>query len=562
MARRRIRDLDRRSGVDQPLPADNDPGPWLLPFDRERHERARLLLGADTAAGHTAASTTARLMDIAAREYEQAGLTGENDTWSATPVGPSAVAALRRLADVQERHVTLLTGQRGHDALTLAELAVAHRRQLARHDATHRPLLGLSLVLLTHQLHAAGRIGDAIATGQEAIDLLSRQAGVAPGVDVRPALVLALDASLMTCLANGRRVDALEDLVRATDLLDDICHDHPEFEPDLDEHLRIVAQALSDLRLDDDPGAASAGPAPRRGTTRAQPMPPWPTPEPPDPLGARTRADDLLDDAQHLAASDGDGPAAAAAAGAAVAAYRRMLSEQPAQRWHRTLRRLSRALWRQAIILSELLERPRDAMGPGRESLTLAREIMRSTESADGFDELIGELGVTLYDLDRIAWAAELVGEHDQLAEEASRITVDSVGAQAMRAFGAALHRRAAEACETTAALMARDRPMTAVVAAGLHTSTRAVAIRRALIDDDDDPVLHWELANSLLANGHLRCLDGANQRGAQAMVDAHGVVASLPGHAAKAMRDAARSALRTTCAAHRDITPRSDWPL
>lgn len=522
-----------------------------------------MLLGSDTAAGYTSAATTVRRIDEAARDYEQASRTVGHDGWSTTPTGPMAVRALRKLVDVQERHITLLGGESGHGTLALAELAVAHRRQLVqRHAAEHGPLLGLSLVLLTHELHAAGRFADAIATGHEAIDVLSRQSRVALGGDVRPALVLALDASLMTCLANGRTADAIGDLVEATDLLAAVSHDRPEFRADLEGHLHIVSQALANRRADGQPASALNELARRFGLTITDPAEVYAEVGPTNAVVARSRADELYDDALHLAAAAGDGPAAAGAAGAAVAAYRAMLGEGPAEWRHRTLRRLSRALWRQAIIVNELLGRPRDAMGPGREALALAREIIRVTESSDGFDDLVGELGVTLYDLSHIAAASGLIGEHDQLAEEASRITLDSVGALGLRAVATALHRRAADACETAGTLAVHGSDMAATVAAGAYASGRAVVIRRTLIAADRDPMRRWELANSLLANGHLRCLDGDGRGGAQAMVDAYAAVAGLPDDAGRTMRDAARAALRAACAAHPDVTVEPGWPL
>ncbi len=563
MARRNSRGLDRRSDVGRPAQCPDALGLWAFPFDRERHERTRALLGPDTAAGLVGPPTVADAVDDSTREYERLCDAEGHDVWSPVPTSPGAVLALARLADVEERYVMLLGGESGHDTLALAELAVAHRRQLARAaPEPHRPLLGLSLVLLTHQLHATGRFGDAIATGQESIDLLGRQLEVVDGVDVRPALVLALDASLTTCLAKGRRVDALEDLVRATCLLDRICDEHAAYARDLDDHLRVLSHAVTQVGPHDD-----VPPAVRDGAARlGVPVPAGDTPGGSATVGAaappgRSLADELHDDALHLAASDGDGPAAAAAAGGAVNAYRRMLATQPPTLRNCTLRHLSRALWRHATILSELLDRSRDAMGPGRESLQLARQLLRSTECADELDELIADLGVTLHDLAHIALAAGLVGEHDQLAEEASRISRGTVGTHAMRALGAALHTRAATACETTVALAARGRATANTVRAGVYTSTQAIAVRRTLIDDADH-MTRWELANSLLAHGHLRCLAGDGQLGAAAMADAYHTVDGVPGRQAEAMRGAARSALLAACATRNDIVAHDDWPV
>lgn len=523
--------------------------PWLFPFDRTRHEAARAMLGPDSAAVFTRSATTASMIEYSTREFDRACA----DADGTTP--PTAFEALERLADVEDRHVVLAGPDRGAEELALAELAVAHRRQLAqRMPARHRPLLGLALVALTHHLHATGRCGDAVATGQEAVDLITRLLGADDDVDARPALVLALDASVMTYLANERRIDALEDLLRATDVLEDLTRDELGFDDDLQDHLRALADLMAGMGLDADVRTVLHDVAPRGDPSTAL-------------LGGRagsgerTAADELYEDGVHLATSDGDGPAAAAAIGNAVAEFRRLLGQQAAEQWSLTLRRLSRALWRHAVVLSELLGRPRDAMGPGRDALTRARQVLRTADAADGFDALVGELGVTLHDLCHIALDADLVAEHDQLAAELGRLDRASVGRRAMHAFGTGLHNRAAEACETTVALAARERNMTATIRGGVRASTRAIAVRGDLAEDGDERA-QWELANSLLAHGHLLCLGGDGQHGAQAMADAYHAVLAVDGRPAEAMRGAAEAALLAACAAHPSITPRSDWPL
>lgn len=561
MARRNHWQVDAHADTDRQPPSRDDLAPWLFPFDRNRHERARRLLGPDSAAAFTRPSTTAGMIDYSTTEFEGSCRADGHDPCSIAAASRETIRTLTLLADVEERHLVLIGDEPGHDALLLAELAVAHRRQLAqRAPAVHRPLLSLALVLLTHQLHAVGRFADAVATGQEAIDILTRLDD-ADDIDTRPALVLALDASLMTCLANDRRMDALEDLLRATDLLDEVTREHAEHTDDLHEHLRALSELLTDLGLDDDLRSVLHDVAPRWESALPEVGVSVPHATAPVETRARTVADGLYDEGVHLATSDGDGPAAAAAIGASVSAYRQLLTQQPAELWHLTLRRLSRALWRHALVINELLGRPRDAMGPGREALSRARQVLRAIESADEFDTLIGELGLILHDLAQIALDAGLVGEHDQLVTETERLDTSSVGARAMRALGTALHNRAAESCETTVALAVRDRPLAPTVTGGLAASTRAVAVRRDLLDPDD-PMTHWEVANSLLAHGHLLCIDGRVQEGAQAMVDAYHLVLALPGRPAAAMREAAESALLAVCASHPGITPHSDWPL
>jgi hypothetical protein len=540
------RDVERSGHISTThrSPSFVDTAPWVFPFDRTRHERARARLGPDRAAEFTRPATTTDVIQLYARELDEACAEMGRDPWSDATVPPALLDVLVRLADVEERHLVLVGGEPGDDTLTLAELAVAHRRQLVRHLGTQRPLLALALVLLTHQLHAAGRIGDAVAAGREAVEVLTDAAAD----DTRAALVLALDVSLMSRLASGHLDDAVGDLIRATHTLDDLTRDEPVFERDLVEHLEVLAttagQSATAL-------AGANGPLER---SLREPGPP--TAHLID--TTRTRADEVYDEAVRLATSDGDGPASAAAVGAAVTAYRRLLAAQPAEQWYAVLRRLARALWRHAIVLSELLGRPRDAMGPGREALLMTRRALRVVEHADEFDSLVAELGIRLHDLSHIARCAGLIGAHDQLAEEARRLDVESVGEQAMRALGAALHDRAAEACETTVALAEAGRDIRPTVTAGLATSRAAIATRRTVVGGD--PMSRWELANSQLAHGHLRCLNGEGQRGAQAIADAYDTVRALPGPAGQTMREAAEAALLAACSAYPEIVPQDAW--
>ena len=558
VARRNLRRSDDRPDIRRPsAPSLDALAPWVFPFDRTRHERARRLLGPDSADVFTRPVATADIIDFHAREYEDACIESGQDAWCADTASPQTVLALNRLTDVEERHLVLVEGEPGHDTLTLAELAVSHRRQLAqRMPATQRPLLALALVLLTHQLHAAGRFSDAVGTGQEAVDILSRMVDGHDDLDARPALVLALDVSLMTCLANGRLFDAMEDLVRATDVLEALARDRPEHDDDLTGHLQVLATTAGRPDLDDDTRTLLERTSRWDLTLREPRQPPASTLL----RSSRSGADELYDDSVHLATSDGDGPASAAAAGAAVAAYRRLLAGQSAEHWHATLRQLARALWRHAIVLSELLDRPRDALGPGREAVALTRRVLRVVERAEDFDELVGELGMTIHDLSTIALSAGLVGEHDQLTEEVARLDTTSVGDAAMRALGAALHNRAAEACETSVALAEHGRGMRATVLAGIRNSAHAVVVRTATAGSE--PMAQWELANSQLAHGHLRCLNGEGQQGAQSMADAYHTVLTLGGPAGQTMREAAEAALLGACAAYPGITPRDDWPI
>ena len=535
----------------------------LFPFDRRRHARARALLGADAAATFSRQTTTADALDLHMREYVHACHRAEVGTPATSSTPPPVARALARLADVEDRHLVLICDEAGHDSVTLAKLVVAHRRRLARHGPTvQQALLGLSLVLLAHQLHADGRLADASNSAREAVDVLSRvHAGVlGQSMDARPALVLALEVSLTLDLACGRRVEAARNLVSSIEALADLAVDRSGFDDDLRRHVDALSDAWAQPDLDDDVRAALGA----LSRTLPLPWPDDPTPRrrPARPaVTARSEADDLYDDSVRLATSDGNGPAAATAAGAAVSAYRRQLAAQPADQWPAVRRTLARALWRHAVIVSELLGRPRDALGPGREALALTRRALRIVEHDDPFDDLVGELGVTLCDLSHIARTAGLVGEYDQLTEEATRLRVSDVGAGALRALGAALHSRAAEACETTVALAERDRDMRPTVSAGIHTSTQAIAVRRLLLRDDD-PMTSWELANSHLAHGHLRCLNGDGQLGAEAIVDAHRTVAGVSGPAGEAMRNAAETALLAACASYPEIAVRADWPL
>jgi hypothetical protein len=184
-----------------------------------------------------------------------------------------------------------------------------------------------------------------------------------------------------------------------------------------------------------------------------------------------------------------------------------------------------------------------------------------TTESGDReYDRLVGEVATAMNDLSRIAAAAGYADEYARLARDVEQLCGGRDRATT-RAVGAALHSRAAHAGEAAIALASRGNPVLAVVVAGIDASARAVAVRRSLVTDDD-PVTRWELANSLLAHGHLRCLIGDGQAGAQSLVDAFHAVVSLSGESAAAMRHAAQKALVSACRSYPDLEIGDDWPL
>jgi hypothetical protein len=185
---------------------------------------------------------------------------------------------------------------------------------------------------------------------------------------------------------------------------------------------------------------------------------------------------------------------------------------------------------------------------------------MTTESGGHEYDRLVGEVATAMHDLSRIAAAAGNADEHERLAKDVAQLCAGRDRATT-RAVGAALHGRAAHAGEAAIALAARGSPALAVVVAGIDASARAVAVRHSLVNDDD-PVTRWELANSLLALGHLRCLIGDGQAGAQSLVDAYHAVAALPGESAAAMRQAAHKALVGACRSYPDLEIGDDWPL
>jgi hypothetical protein len=529
-------------------------------FDRHRHERARMVVLPDSAAEFGRPSTTAGIIDYRDREYREVcdhfGHPVEAPLMTAT--APEVIRALERLADVEERHVALTVTTAAAEVLPLAERAVAHRRTLAcALPRTHDALLSLSLVLLTHCLRAAGRHYDAVARGQESVDIVSRL--VADGsVDMRPALVLALDASLATRLELGRERDVANRLRLATAVLRELVADDAAYERYLDDHLAALDEigdewnvAQRERRRRARRPAAETRPADREASrTRRRVM------------ELQERADALYEHGIQLATSGSDGPAAVAAAGAAVAAYRH-LRDHPAATGPRHLvdRRFARALWRHAIVLHELLDRPRDAFGPGRTSVTLGHELLMTAAcDIETYRKLVGEVATATHDLHRIAAASGMDDECAGLSAQVDQLCAGRDRA-ITRAVGAALHNRATYAGETALALARRRRPLAAVVAGGLDASVRAVAVRRSIVDDRE-PVTRWELANSLLALGHLHCLKGDGQVGAETLAEAYRTVAALPGSSAAAMRRATYEALRGACLSYRDIEIGDDWPL
>jgi hypothetical protein len=560
---------DRATGVN-PVTDGTVAGPQELvaavsAFDKRRHERARAVLLHDSAADFGRASTTAGVIEYRTCEYREACRRFEHaeDARVTSDTAPGVVRALERLTDVEERHLVLTSTQEAAGTLPLAQQAAAHRRNLARGSPlTHDPLLSLSLVLLTHRLHVAGRGYDAVTFGQEAADIASRL--VAAGrSDVRPTLVLTLDASLSIRFALGRHRDVVARLRRATGVLQALAAEDPVYHCDLTKHLL----ALDELGYEWDSRRSARRERPG-GLTRRPPAR-EPCPSDVSEAGSAGRSDKFHRDADALyergiriVAGGADGPAAAAAAGAAVAAYRR-LRVDPAKSGPRHVidRKLARALWRHAIVLHELLDRPRDAVGPGRESVALGQQLLRATTSdAPWYGKVVGEVTTAMHDLCRIVEAAALVDEHARLTAQVQQLCAGR-DRPTTREVGAALHHRAASAGEAAHALAARGRSPAAVVCAGIDASARAVMVRRGLVDGDE-PVTRWELANSLLAHGHLRCLLGDAQVGALTIVEAYRTVASLPGPSAAAMRSAAREALLGVCSSHPELAIGDNWPL
>lgn len=549
---------DRVAGPEQRVAA-------LAAFDRHRHERARAELLPNSAADFGRPSTTAGVIEYRGHEYREAcrRFDRAEDAWVTVDTPAEVVRALERLTDIEERHLVLRLPAAAAEALPLAERATAHRRRLARNaPQTHEPLLSLSLVLLTHCLQAAGRQYDAVARGQESVDLASRL--VADGrADVRPVLVLALDASLHTRLALGRERDVGTRLRLATAVLRELVVDEPAYRQDLDDHLA----ALDELGDEWETSRRERARELRRITrweAASAPRSPDSRPVAPPTVDTRSheRADGLYEHGIQVVTGGADGPAAAAAAGTAVTAYRR-LHDDPVAAGPRHLidRKLARALWRHGIVLHELLGRPLDALGPGRASVALGHDLLLSTAwSAEAYNKLVGEVVTATHDLSRIAAAAELDDEHAQLEGDVRQLCAGT-DRTTTRAVGAALHNRAAYAGEAALALARRDRPFAAVVAGGIDASVRAVAVRRSILDDDE-PVTRWELANSLLALGHLRCLNGDGQIGAETLVEAYRAVAALPGPSAAAMRRATYEALRGACLSYHDLDIGDDWPL
>jgi hypothetical protein len=528
----------------------------IFTFNRSRHERARGALGWDSAADFGRPSTTAGVVAYRSREYHEACQRHDHSDGGRIDAGtaPGVVRALERLSDAEERHLVLTSTRDAVTTLPLARTAVAHRRSLARvAPSSQRPLLSLSLVLLTHRLHVAGQFDDAVETSREAVSI-ARTLVVDGRTEARPALVLALDASLTTWLALDRRRDAVDALRQAADVLHGLARREPAYRRDLHIHLAALDHLERGHRREAwQPNAREHSRAGDR--TRATELVP-------DRQPLHENADALYEHGIHVATEGASGPTVAAAAGAAVVAYRRLRAD-PATSGPRALieRKLARALWRHAVALHERLDRPRDAISPGREGVALGHRLLMITESGGHeYDKLVGEVATAMHDLSRIAAAAGNADEYERLTRDVEQLCAgrDRV---TTRAVGAALHGRAAHAGEAAIALTARGSPARAVVVAGIDASARAVAVRHSLVNEDD-PVTRWELANSLLAHGHLRCLIGDGQAGAQSLVDAYHAVAGLPGASAAAMRQAAHKALVGACRSYPDLEIGDDWPL
>ena len=292
----------------------------------------------------------------------------------------------------------------------------------------------------------------------------------------------------------------------------------------------------------------------KRGTDRHEPGAP-----------ALATADALYRRAIQLSHQPGSGDAAERAAGEAVAAYR---AQQRSDR-HPTApettvlqarRKLALALWRHSRLLAAN-HGPALGLEPGREGIALARAVLEATHSDDpGFDALIAETATAMSHLSQIAAAAGHPSEHDTVLRDAIALCEAHHGPRARHALGMVLHERAAEAASAVHAGIARGQHNEAQTTSALDALDKVVDVRRALVDPRR-PATQWELAESLLMRGKLRCLLADGEGGATDLLAAWNTVATVEEPDTGTLRDQVRHAMHLAEEAYPQVVATLAWP-
>jgi tetratricopeptide (TPR) repeat protein len=271
------------------------------------------------------------------------------------------------------------------------------------------------------------------------------------------------------------------------------------------------------------------------------------------------RVDALYGEAIERSHRAGDGERAEKLSAAAVARYRRLQrpGDEPLARAGR--RRLALALWRQSMLVASR-GRPNEALPAGREAVELARSVLEATAADDPeLDAIIGETATAMNDLSETAGKAALPEERAELQQAVVALCEGRPGRRARQALGTARHNQAVVAVNAAQADIAGggEGPETA---RALAIMTDAVDLRRQLVDDSE-PTTLWELANSLMLRGQVRCLVGRGQSGAKDLLSAWTVLQPTHGPSVETLRAELREAMGMAEHRYPSIAGSLGWP-
>jgi tetratricopeptide (TPR) repeat protein len=241
----------------------------------------------------------------------------------------------------------------------------------------------------------------------------------------------------------------------------------------------------------------------------------------------------------------------------AVAKYRELAHPDGDDR---VQRKLALALWRYSMLLVAN-QHAQEALGPGHEGIALGRALLDAAHPDDpDLDELVGETGTAMNDLSQAAAAAGRLDEHDALVRDAIALCGAHQGPRARQALGTALHNQAIALANAAVADSPGGGPAAAKLITALDAFDRVVDLRRE-IADASNPMSQWELANSLLQRGKLKCLAGRGKPGATDLLVGWKMLAAITGPSADALRGELRQAMHMAEAEFPQIVARLDWP-
>jgi TPR repeat protein len=255
----------------------------------------------------------------------------------------------------------------------------------------------------------------------------------------------------------------------------------------------------------------------------------------------------------------GEGERAEELSAEAVAGYRRLQrrGDWPSARAGR--RRLALALWRHSMLVAGR-GRPKEALSPGREAVDLFRSVLDATPADDPeIGSIVVEAAIAMNDLSETAGRAGSPDERARLQQAVVELCEGRPGWRTRQALGIALHNQAVVAVQAAMADLVAGGQGPASAEA-LAAATAAVDLRRQLVDDTE-PVTVWELANSLLLRGQVRCQAGRAEAGADDLLSAWRLLEPIAGPSTEVLRADLRGAMRVAEEAFPEIATRLGWP-